>query len=366
MKKRRLLITAYDLNIGGIEKALVSMLSLMDYKKYKVTLILEKKEGILLKEIPKDVIIKEYKINSFKQPIIRKLINRSKLIIRIIINFKKYDFSCSYAPYCYASSILTRYASDNNYLWIHSDYYYVFNKDINKFKDFFSSRQINKFSNIVFVVEGALNNFLKIYPELSSRVKICGNFIETDKIIAASTKKITIKKPVKSLFLNVARHDEKAKKLTRLIIASKKLLDEGYDFEIWMIGSGKDTKMYKTLIKELELEKNIKLLGIKTNPYPYYKKADFFILTSDYEGFPIVYLESLLFNLPIITTIDVLIREIRINNNYGLVVDKTVFDIYKGMKKFLKKGYKLKNCFDSYQYNKDIMNKLESYFNFTD
>ena len=46
MKKKKLLFTAYSLEIGGIETALVNLLNRLDYDKYEVTLILEKKEGI--------------------------------------------------------------------------------------------------------------------------------------------------------------------------------------------------------------------------------------------------------------------------------------------------------------------------------
>ena len=41
--KKKLLFTAYNLEIGGIETALVNLLDNIDYDKYEVTLVLEKK-----------------------------------------------------------------------------------------------------------------------------------------------------------------------------------------------------------------------------------------------------------------------------------------------------------------------------------
>ena len=46
--KKKILFTAYSLDIGGIESALVNMLKILDYSKYDVTLLLEKKEGIFI------------------------------------------------------------------------------------------------------------------------------------------------------------------------------------------------------------------------------------------------------------------------------------------------------------------------------
>ena len=49
--KKKLLFAAYNLDLGGIEKALINLLNLIDYNKYEVTLVLEKKEGIFLNQL---------------------------------------------------------------------------------------------------------------------------------------------------------------------------------------------------------------------------------------------------------------------------------------------------------------------------
>ena len=43
---KKILITAYNLDIGGIETALINLLKKLDLNKYQITLVLEKKEGI--------------------------------------------------------------------------------------------------------------------------------------------------------------------------------------------------------------------------------------------------------------------------------------------------------------------------------
>ena len=162
-------------------------------------------------------------------------------------------------------------------------------------------------------------------------------------------------------FLNVGRHDERQKKLTRLIDVCERLKNEGYRFRVFMIGDGKDSKFYKELVKDKNLSEEIIFLGRKKNPYPYFKISDCAVLTSDYEGYPVVFVESFVLGLPIITT-EVSDSKQEIDGKYGYVTKKDTDDIYKTMKKFIKEGYMIKEKFRPEEFNEKIMKKLESIF----
>ena len=113
-------------------------------------------------------------------------------------------------------------------------------------------------------------------------------------------------------------------------------------------------------IRKNKLQENIELLGRKQNPYPYFKISDCVILTSDYEGYPVVFLESFILNKPIITT-KVSDYE-QVEGKYGYVTDKSIEDIYEKMKLFIEKGFDIKQEFDANQYNSEIIKKLERIF----
>ena len=51
MEKKKILFTANDLRIGGIEKALVTLLNYLIEENYDITLVLERKKGELLKKL---------------------------------------------------------------------------------------------------------------------------------------------------------------------------------------------------------------------------------------------------------------------------------------------------------------------------
>jgi glycosyltransferase involved in cell wall biosynthesis len=147
-----------------------------------------------------------------------------------------------------------------------------------------------------------------------------------------------------------------------LIDAAEKLKKEKIKFKILLVGNGPDSKKYKKMVNKKHLENEISFLGQKQNPYPYFKISDCLILTSEYEGYPVVFNEAKVLNLPIITT-NVSDAKIDIENKYGIVTEKSTEAIYKAMKEFIENGFKIKNQFNVQDFNNKILNKLEKIIN---
>lgn len=358
---KKLLFAAYDMSVGGIETALLTLLNYLADKDYKITLVLERKQGIFLKDLNTKINVVEYKPASIRFLPIRKFINSIKRL-KFIIKYKnKFDFSASFATYSKVASFTSRTASKNCALWGHADYFELFRQNKNEMKDFFEGIKYDEFKTIIFVSKKACKTFIDLFPHMKDKVIFCNNLVDYKKIRKLSEEIITQEKEGYT-FVNVGRHDEMQKKLTRIIDVAKILKKDNLDFKILFIGEGKDTEQYKTLVKEYELEENIKFLGVKKNPYPYIKLADTVILTSDYEGYPVVFLEALILNKPIITT-NVADATEDINNKFGKVLEKDENDIYIAMKDFIINGYEIKEKFNPKEYNNNIIRKLESIFN---
>ncbi len=356
---KKILFAAHSLDIGGIETALVTLVNKLQNIGYSVTVALEKKQGIFLKELDKNIKVIEYRPNNNKNKLIRKTINLMKRI-RFILKYKnKFSFSACFATYSIPASFVSRMASKNSCLWGHADYLTLHEGSVEKTREFFEKREYDKFKNIVFVSNEGKESFLKVFPNAKDKTIVCNNLINGNKILNLQNEEIDLKRESNcKVFVNVGRHDEKQKRLTRIIESAKKLKKDNYNFKILFIGSGQDTKLYKDMVKKEKLDKYIIFLGKKENPYPYYKLSDCVILTSDYEGYPVVLLESFVLNKPIITTKVSDYSEVE--GKHGFVTEKDTNDIYDKMKKFLDEGFEIKEKFDYEKYNEEIIRKIQN------
>ena len=352
--KKDLLFADKDLRIGGIESAQVNLINHIDFNKYNVTLILEEKRGELLKKLDSRVIVKELKVSNNGNTIIRKIINVTRKILFSIFNYNNYDFSCCYTTYSFSSNKIAKLASKNSSFYVHSDYKYIY-PDEKDFREFFDSRIVYEYKNIIFVSNEARDSFIKIYKELKDKAIVLNNFVDIEKIKELSKKDIDIeRKKGKTLFVFVGRLDDSSKKLKKAI----NLTNEIKDIELWIIGDGPDRKMYEEYAND---NNRIKFFGKKENPYPYMNRADYIILTSDYEGFPVIYLEALVLEKQIITTIKTSDESINIEK-HAYIISKDEKTMVEEVKDILNKDIKKKAInIDSIQ--KDRMKLFEKLFN---
>lgn len=355
---KKILFAAHDMNLGGIETSLITLLNYL-VQSYDITLVLEKAEGMFINDLDKRIHVVEYSPSDDENYIKRKCKNLIKRMKFILKYWHKFYFSASYATYSLMSSFVARTASSNCALWGHADYLALYGNDEKKFKQFFEQIKYNKFNKIVFVSKAACNSFEKIFPEMKNKVVYCNNLIEKQKIESLANKQSQIKTTKKMYtFINIGRHDELQKRLTRIIEACVKLKKDNLSFRVLFVGDGIDSNKYKELVNKNDLKENIIFLGKKSNPYPYLKISDCVILTSDYEGYPVVFSEAMVLNKPIITT-DVSDALEVIDQKYGTVVKKDVEEIYLVMKQYIENGFIIKEKFDTEKYNKEIKEKLE-------
>lgn len=357
-RKKELLFSINDLRVGGIETAIINLLNNIDYKKYNVTLVMEEKTGVLLKNVNKNVKVQELKVSNNKNVIIRKGINFIRKLNFSILNYHKFDFSCCYATYSLSANKIALTASKNNSIYVHSNYRYIY-KDKTEFKNFFNCRNISSFRRIIFVANEAEKDFIKIYPELKNKCLVLNNFIDPDKILKLSTEKISETHPKnKKLFVFIGRLDDSSKKVSRAINLLKSLSD----INLLIVGDGPDRKMYEDLVTKNDLSKRVTFVGQKTNPYPYINLADYIILTSDYEGFPVTYLEAITLHKRILTTIDVSDESTNIGKDYATIISMDEKEMLKDVQKELSSPRKIKDI-DIKQIQKERLEKLENIFN---
>ncbi len=106
------------------------------------------------------------------------------------------------------------------------------------------------------------------------------------------------KKSIK--ILSVCRF-EKQKNLEFLIRSFKKL-NINNKFQLFLIGNGSLLKELKVLCTKLKLNNSVFFLGNKKNVNIFFRKSDYFVLSSNWEGFGNVLVEALYFNNKVISS----------------------------------------------------------------
>jgi CDP-glycerol glycerophosphotransferase len=121
----------------------------------------------------------------------------------------------------------------------------------------------------------------------------------------------------------------------RLLRAFDLIHQENPNTRLVILGSGPSAERLGELIEELGLTSAVNLAGHRPNPYVIVANSDCFVLSSDYEGQPMVLLEALILGRPIVTTSFGSVRG-ALPAGYGMIVARDTEALAEGMRSFLR------------------------------
>ena len=319
---KKLIFFTKHMEIGGLEKSLVNLLNNLDLEECEIELVLEEMHGPLLEQLNRRIRVSEYRLSECKFVPLRKILNFTKRQLWALKHRNKYDFSCSFCTYSIIGSRLAQYASPNSCLYVHNDYTTIY-PDEGEFKQFFEELRSHLFRHILFVSNESKNSFTARLPHLNGQCDVINNIVEWEKVKTLSTEPCEVtKSPEDTLFVFIGRLAEPHKRMSRLLEAFKIARESRKDIRLLMVGDGPDRKLCEDLIREYGIGDYVQMVGSQNNPYKYLSKADCLVLSSDYEGFPVVYFESMILGKDIITTIPVSDERVDVGA-YATVAEKT-------------------------------------------
>ncbi|WP_027380414.1 glycosyltransferase [Chryseobacterium daeguense] len=345
-EKKKILIRIGSLRHGGAEKVLVTFLKNLPQDKYEIDLLLNLYSGKYLPEVPswinilylnKGEMITTNRPHEIPRKAARVIYQGTlkrfpNLLYKGKLNNKQYDIEFAAIHGMRDEVLGSPLKNSKKIVWIHNDLSQVKGYTNEEIKKFFG------FDKIMVISEKIEQLFLSLAKNQAEKDKIVKiyNPLDTEEFISKADQPVlnyTFDRTLPT-FISVGTVFPQ-KGFDRLLKVHKHLLDEGFKHKILIVGDGYDFENIKKLKSELGVDDSATMLGFTDNPYPYFKNADFYILSSRYEGFPTVLFEAITLKKKIISTEVSGANEMLNNGELGLVVENSEEGIYDGMKKAL-------------------------------
>lgn len=339
---KKVLFIIESLNGGGAEKVLYDIVKNIDKTKYKIDILLLRNQGVYIEKIQEEGIKIDYIFDKRRDLVQLKFYRKIKSFFlrgvyyfyyKYLINKKinnKYDIEIAFLEGWSTYLLANRKSKAKKIAWVHIDL--EKHKTINRRLE---KKAYLKMDKIICVSNDSKKSVENLYTELKEKIEVLYNPIPTEEILEKSKIEDTLYPENKINLVTVGRLSYQ-KGYDVLLEAHNKLLKEGLDYNLYILGEGEERKNYNKYIKENNLGNNTFLLGFKENPYPYIKQADIFISSSRYEGYPLVLCEALCLEKPIVATSCTGPSEILENGKYGLLSEvEKVESLAENMKKLI-------------------------------
>ena len=324
--RKNILVLTTSLDMGGITSFTVNLVNQLSCR-HRVTLAYTCDNANRLGDIPPDVVTIPYSIPSTRA-VLLEMAQRGWIGHALRIKLRKhhqvspipsiqrfsyamasktelprelsgqFDVAISTAEFFCNNLVMKKIAADTRVAWIHPDYQ-AMHADVA-----FDRITLDTADWIAVVSEQNRQTLSRIIPDYRDKVLYVPNLLDVRRIRerANSMPEEYQDMTDRNIFVTVCRLDNSSKRLDRAVKICRVLKARGDRFHWFIVGDGPDRKRIAEEICQNDVADCMTLLGGRENPYPYMAYADLFVLTSQYEGKPVVIDEALALGCPVAVT----------------------------------------------------------------
>lgn len=349
--KNKILFVIDSLHCAGAEKSLITLLSLLDYSKYTVDLMLFSHGALLEEFVPREVnILSPLEYTKFTNLDLKKSLALSikqldftmfsarikysfkirtgnynnpqkarifwQCVSKVIDNNpKEYDIAISYAQGIPTFYVAQKVKAKRKYAWVNASFILA-ERDRDFQKEFY-----DKYNKIIAVSHSAKDTLLETFPYYSDRVEVIYDINNPDVILNMADIDVGYRDNFNGIRILTVGRMAYQKGYDIALEACKKLKNKGIKFRWYVLGTGPLQKEIEEYIRDNDLSEHFILLGVQANPYPFIKYCDIYVQTSRFEGFGLAIAEARMLNVPVVTTRFDAVYNQMVDGKNGLVVD---------------------------------------------
>ena len=335
---KNLLFVINTLGYGGAERAMLDLFDVLEPEKYEISLFVLTGQGELSHALPEyvhllnqnykdvSVLTKEgrkrlmrsvlkagigkglflrrfsYLLKNIRNMCKKEKILPDKLCWRLladgapVIN-KEYDLAVAYLEGGATYYVAEHVKAKKKAAFVHIDYGkagYTRELDLDCY---------SKFDHIFTVSDEVKEHFLEVYPEYEKNVTVFHNLVNQERIRRMADQGKGFEDDFQGYrILTIGRLTRQ--KRFDIAIQAMLLLKEKCSTPVrwYVLGEGDLRNRLEQQIQEAGLENDFILLGVKENPFPYYKNCDFYVHATGYEGKSIAIQEAQTLGKPILAT----------------------------------------------------------------
>lgn len=350
MEKKKLIIITESLHGGGVERILQILCSHFDYSRYDLTIYSVKKEKTSTALFPTEITFKhifdttEATFPAWKNFWV-KVKNKTKLwfyyhtkpsLFHHLFIREKPDVAIAFIE-GYATRIVSGFPkSIKKIAWLHIELKnYHWTKVAYRNKEEEGNAYLSM-DCIPCVSHEVKKQLTELYPQITKSI-VLHNPIDKTMIMQQAKEELPIqmKRGKGRTLISIGSLTERKGHL-RLLNVIGRLIDEGNDIQLWILGKGKMKEELNTHIKAHHLSGRISLLGFQDNPYNFLAASDIYVCSSFAEGYNTAITEALVLGKAVVSTECSGVKEqLGEENEWGICVPNSTEGLYDGIKQML-------------------------------
>ena len=353
MKKKSILFINGHLKIGGVEKALVDLLSCIDYSRYDVDLLLLEGDGDYLSLLPPQVRVFHKDTRQLDGPFLSVLLrNLAKLRIgnclyRIIQSLsksfgnrylrllscllpckKEYDVAIAFRPGHSAEIAAYAVKAGKKFIWWHHGAVPDKASRIHRLESLFG-----EFDKVVTVSDGCKRLLQDCFNLTDDKLAVIPNIVDDGKLKVMAEGDDPFGDDHRFRIVTVSRFSPE-KHLVDAIDAAVMLVGK-LDFVWYFIGDGNEYGALSQRVKDMGLSDCVVLPGLSANPFPYVRYSDLMVHPSPVESLCLSVLEAMSLRIPCIVVRSLGPESYIEDGNNGFLTPSTPDSICQGILDFV-------------------------------